>query len=325
MTALLGRLGGRVGMCVLATSLVYVLACLSFDPLAELRLGQPPAPAEVLADRAATLGLDRPVPLRLVQWWLTTAGGDLGPTVAGQPVADELLRRLGTSLRLFLPGCVLAVLAGIAVGTWSAARARSIGDSALTAFSLLLLALPVFVLGTLIKIIWLPVNQAAGVQLLPFSGETTPGVITTGWASIVDHARHLVLPTVAIMLPQFAFYSRYQRASMLDVLDSEFLRTARAKGFRRGAAIRRHGLRMALIPMTTLVAFSFGLHLAGGVFTERIFGWHGLGDWLLIGIATQDANIVATSALLLSGIVSVAGLVAELILVALDPRIGRRR
>lgn len=325
MTSLAARVAGRVGLCVLATSLVYILAGLSFDPLAELRQIHPPVPPAVLEARAAQLGLGLALPLRLAQWWQGVAGGDLGITVAGQPVDEELGRRLGTTLRLFLPGGVLAVLLGVGLGVWSAARNRTVGDAAFTGFSLVLLALPVFVLGTVLKILWLPVNQAAGMQLLPFSGESTPGVSLTGWPAVLDQARHLVLPTLAIMLPQLAFYSRYQRAATLDVLDSEFLRTARAKGHTRWGAIRRHGVRMALIPMTALIAFSFGLHLVGGVFTERIFGWHGLGDWLLLGISAQDANVVAASALLLSAMVAAAGIAADLLLSVLDPRIRRLR
>ncbi|MFT3831964.1 MAG: ABC transporter permease [Micropruina sp.] len=325
MRSTLARVVGRVWLCILATSLVYLLAGLSFDPLAELRQVHPPVPPEVLAARAEQLGLGLPLAMRLLHWWQVVATGDLGITVDGQPVSDELGRRLGTTLRLFLPGGILAVTLGVGLGVWSAARNRSVGDAALTGFSLLLLALPVFVLGTVLKILWLPVNLAAGVQLLPFSGESTPGVALTGWPAVLDQARHLVLPTLAIMLPQLAFYSRYQRAAMLDVLDSEFLRTARAKGHTRWGAIGRHGVRMALIPMTALIAFSFGLHLAGGVFTERIFGWHGLGDWLLLGISAQDANVVAASALLLSAMVAVAGVAADLLLAGLDPRTRRLR
>lgn len=159
MSSLLGRLVGRVWLCVLATSLVYLLAGLSFDPLAGLRQVHPPVPPEVLEARAAQLGLGLPLPLRLTHWWQSVAVGDLGISVDGQPVGDELGRRLGTTLRLFLPGGVLAVLLGVGLGVWSAARNRSLGDAAFTGFSLLLLALPVFVLGTMLKILWLPVNQ----------------------------------------------------------------------------------------------------------------------------------------------------------------------
>ncbi|SDD39714.1 ABC transporter permease [Actinokineospora iranica] len=317
---LAGRVAGRVALCLAAVLLTYTLAALSFDPLAELRSTQPPTPQAVLDARAAELGLDLPVLPRFLRWLSGVPAGDFGVTVDGHAVADEVWERAGTSLRLFLPGSVLAVLLGVAVGIWGALRAGRWADKISMAAALVLLAVPVFVLGTLLKILWLPVNEAAGTDLLPFSGEKTPGSDLAGWAAAGDRLRHLVLPTVAIALPQIAFYSRYQRAAMLEVLHSEFLRAARARGLTRARAVRRHGLRMALIPMTALVAFSFGLHLAGGVFTERIFGWHGLGDWMMSAIEHQDAMVVATSTLLMAVLVVVVGWLADLALVLLDPR-----
>lgn len=307
-------------MCLAAVLLTYTLASLSFDPLDPLRSTQPPTPQAVIDARAALLGLDQPIPFRFLDWLSGVPTGDLGVTVEGGEIAAEVWGRAGTSLRLFLPGSALAVVLGISIGIWGAVRARRMSDKISMAAALVLLAIPVFVLGTVLKLLWLPVNEAAGTALLPFSGETTPGADLTGWALVSDRIRHLVLPTITIALPQIAFYSRYQRAAMLEVLHSEFLRAARARGLTHARAIRRHGLRMALIPMTALVAFSFGLHLAGGVFTERIFGWHGLGDWLVSAIEHQDATIVATATLLLAILVVIVGWLADLALVLLDPR-----
>jgi peptide/nickel transport system permease protein len=317
---LVGRLAGWSGLCLAAVLLTYTLASLSFDPLADLRTTQPPTPQAVLDARAAELSLDQPIPLRFLGWLSGVVSGDFGVTADGHAITAQVWERAGTSLRLFLPGSALAVVLGVALGVWGALRARGAADRLSMAAALVLLAIPVFVLGTLLKILWLPVNQAAGTDLLPFSGETTPGADLSGWAEVGDRLRHLVLPTIAIALPQIAFYSRYQRAAMLEVLHSEFLRAARSRGLTRGRAIRGHGLRMALIPMTALVAFSFGLHMAGGVFTERIFGWHGLGDWMMSAVERQDAMVVATATLVMAVLVVVVGWLADVALVALDPR-----
>ncbi|MEV0296467.1 ABC transporter permease [Nocardia sp. NPDC050710] len=317
---LLTRSAGRLAVCLAAVTLTYTLASLSFDPLADLRSTQPPTPQEVIDARAVALGLDRPLLPRMLEWFTGACTGDLGVTVDGHPIGAQLWERAGTSLRLFLPGSVLAVLGGIAVGVWGAVRAGRTSDRISMATALLLLAVPVFVLGTVLKILWLPINNAAGTDLLPFSGETTPGSEATGWAEFGDRIRHLVLPTITIALPQIAFYSRFQRAAMLEVLHSEFLRGARTRGLTYRQAITGHGLRMALVPMTALVAFGFGLHLVGGVFTERIFGWHGLGDWLMSAIENQDARVVATATLLMAVLVVVVGWVADLALAFLDPR-----
>ncbi|GAP46282.1 ABC transporter permease [Streptomyces azureus] len=320
---LLRRLVGRAALCLAATFIAYTLASLGFDPLAELRGHQPPPPEAVIAARAERLGLDRPIVARFADWLSGAVRGDFGETVGGAAVADEVWRRAGTSVRLFLAGSALAVIGGVLLGIWGALRARGVTDQVTMVLSLTVMAVPVFVLGTLLKIAWLPVNEAAGSQLLYFSAESTPGSDLSGAAAFGDRLRHLVLPTLAIALPQIAYYSRYQRAAMLEVLGSEYLRAARAKGLRRRQAVMRHGLRMALIPMTALIAFGFGLHMAGGVFTERIFGWHGMGDWLLRGIQDEDANVVATVTLFLAVLVTVAGWLADALLAVLDPRVRR--
>ena len=132
-----------------------------------------------------------------------------------------------------------------------------------------------------------------------------------------------MLPTIAIALPLVAFYSRYQRSAMLDVLGSDFLRTARAKGLTARRALFTHGLRTALIPMATLLAFSFGLLVTGGVFAA-IFGWYGMGDWLIVGVQTQDVNIVATVTLFVAVLVLASGALADTLYAALDPRVRAR-
>ncbi|MFD4830668.1 ABC transporter permease [Streptomyces uncialis] len=320
---LVRRLAWRLGLCLAATFTAYALASLTFDPLAELRGQQPRPPQAVIDAQAQRLELDTPLPGRFLGWLSGLPSGDFGETVGGQAVAEELWRRCGTSLRLFLAGSLLAIVAGVLVGLWNAVRNGRASDQLSLIGSLLLLAVPVFVLGTVLKMAWLPINEALGSQLLYFSAETTPGADLTGWAATEDRLRHLALPTLAIALPQAAFYSRYQRAAMLDVLGSESLRAARAKGLRRHQAVLRHGVRMAMIPMVTLFAFTFGLHLTGGVFTERIFGWNGMGDWLLRGVQEEDANIVASVTLFIAVLVVMAGWIADAVLALLDPRVRR--
>ncbi len=132
-----------------------------------------------------------------------------------------------------------------------------------------------------------------GVQLFEYTGETSPDAIGGAWNQFVDRVQHLVLPTFTLALGAIAGYSRYQRNAMLDVLGQDFIRTARAKGLTRRRALFKHGLRTALIPMATLFAYSVAGLVTGAVFTEKIFGWHGMGEWVVQGIATQDTNIVA--------------------------------
>lgn len=315
------RLLNYLVLCLVATFLAYALASLTFNPLARYAERQPPPPAETIEAKRLELNLDEPVPLRFAEWIGGVARGEFGVTVTSAPVGDQLWQRVGISLRLFVVGTLIGVALGVAVGVLSAVRQYKASDYLATLLSFTVLATPVFVLGTVLKVAWLPINQAAGTQILYFGGETTAGFTGTGWEMFVDRLQHLVLPTIAIALGQIAFYSRYQRSAMLDVLGSDFLRTAQAKGLTRRRALFTHGLRTALIPMATLFAFGFGLLVTGGVFTERIFGWYGMGDWLLVGVADQDATIVATVTLFIAVLVLISGWLSDVLYAALDPRV----
>jgi peptide/nickel transport system permease protein len=315
------RLVNYVVLCVLATFLAFALASLTFRPLDQLAQRQPPPPASTIEAKKLELHLDQTIPARFGTWAAGVVHGDFGNTVASAPVNAELWRRAGISLRLYLAGTVLGVIAGVLVGVLGAIRQYRLSDHLATFFSFLILSTPVFVIGTVLKVAWLPVNQAAGTQLLYFNGEATAGFSGGFGETVLDRLQHLVLPTVAIALSTAALYSRYQRSAMLDVLGSDFLRTAQAKGLTRRRALMKHGLRTALIPMATLFAFGFGLLVVGGTFTERIFTWYGMGDWLVTGISAQDTNITATVTLFVAVCVLLSGWLADVLYAALDPRI----
>jgi len=318
---LVRRLLNYVALCLAATFVAFALASLTFNPLARYAERQPPPPVETIAAKRLELNLDEPIPVRFAEWVGGIANGDFGTTITSAPVGDQLWQRVGVSLRLFLVGTVAGAVLGVLIGVASAIRQYRPSDYVATLFSFLVLSTPVFVIGTLLKVAWLPVNQAAGTQILYFGGETTAGFSGTGAEMFVDRLQHLVLPTVAIALGQIAYFSRYQRSAMLDVLASDFLRTAQAKGLTRRRALFTHGLRTALIPMATLFAFGFGLLITGGVFTERIFGWYGMGDWLLVGVQDQDTNIVATVTLFIAVLVLISSWLSDVLYAALDPRV----
>jgi peptide/nickel transport system permease protein len=130
-----------------------------------------------------------------------------------------------------------------------------------------------------------------------------------------------VLPTTTLALGAIAGYSRYQRNAMLDVLGQDFIRTARAKGLTRRQALFKHGLRTALIPMATLFAYGVAGLVTGAVFVEKIFGWHGMGEWMVQGISGQDPNIVAAFTLFSGTTILVGGLLSDIVYAALDPRV----
>jgi peptide/nickel transport system permease protein len=145
--------------------------------------------------------------------------------------------------------------------------------------------------------------------------------VSGAWSQFVDRLQHLVLPTLTLALSAIAGYSRYQRNAMLDVLGQDFIRTARAKGLTRRQALFKHGLRTALIPMATLFAYSVSGLVAGAVFVEQIFGWHGMGEWVVQGITNQDINVVAAVTLFFGATILLGGLLSDVMYAALDPRV----
>ena len=156
------------------------------------------------------------------------------------------------------------------------------------------------------------------------SANTPPTSSGGAWVAFRDRLTHLILPTLGIVLGQISFYSRYQRNAMLDVMGSDFLRTAQAKGLRRRKALIKHGLRTALIPMATFFAYSFGLLLTGATFTEKIFAWHGMGEWFIDSVNTNDVNVVAAVIVFPAVLVLLAGMIADVLYAALDPRVRIR-
>jgi len=159
------------------------------------------------------------------------------------------------------------------------------------------------------------------VKLLYTTGEITPGIEFWSARGLVDRAAHLVLPSLVLITVAVAFYGRYQRNAMLDVLGSDFLRTAQAKGLRRGRALIKHGLRTALIPMATFFAYEFALLFVGATFTEKIFGWHGMGEYFVDSVTKNDVNSVAAVTLFVAVLVLIAGILSDLAYAALDPRV----
>jgi peptide/nickel transport system permease protein len=185
----------------------------------------------------------------------------------------------------------------------------------------LILSTPVFLLATLLKYGALEVNSLTGSQIFLYTGETSANKIEGFGPQLLDRVQHLVLPTTALALGAMAGYSRYQRNAMLDVLQSDFIRTARAKGLTRSKALYKHGLRTALIPMATLFAYSLGALITGATFTEKIFGWHGVGEWLVDSINAQDLYVVVTVTAFAGLVVLVSGLLSDIVYAILDPRV----
>ncbi|KJK58978.1 ABC transporter permease [Saccharothrix sp. ST-888] len=318
------RLAYYAALLVVAVFLAYALSSTALGPRTYFEAKQP-RPSAASVDRQLTalnINDHTPVVERFGTWSSDLVlHGDLGRTIHNTSVNAEFGRRILVSLRLLLIGSLLGMLLGVAGGAWSAIRQYRISDRVLTLVSFVLLSTPVFLLALLLKNGAIAAKDAVGHEVIPFTGYETPGLSGGIGAHLGDWALHLLLPTLSLALGGLAMYSRYQRGTMLDVLGSDYLRTAEAKGLTRNRALLKHGLRTAIIPMSTMFAYSFLGIFTGATFTETIFGWHGMGEWFIQAINEQDVNSVIAVNLFAAVVVLASGFLADLLNAALDPRV----
>lgn len=319
------RLISSVFVLLASSILVFLLASSTADPTAPFRTRQPPPPPEFFADFKHRLGLDEPLPVRYWNWLTGVLHGDFGKNVAGNAIAPDLFHRLGVTARMVAGAMIIAVILAIIVGVLTAVRQYKFSDYFFTVLSYLLIALPVFWFAALLKeFVAIKFNDLTGHHWLWTFGEEQPGISTFGTTReiFIDRFQHLILPTISLASLSYAGWSRFQRAAMLDVLGSDYMRLARAKGLPWRRVLIRHGLRNALIPLTTVVALGVGLILGGAVLTERVFVWHGMGEYLLMdGLGKQDVNVLLGWLLVSAFFVVVFNLIADLLYAVLDPRI----
>jgi peptide/nickel transport system permease protein len=316
------RLVVSVLVMLVASMLVFAAVASLGDPLAALRNRQPPVPAHVLEAKRQELHLDEPVVVRYAIWLGDFVQGDMGIDVRGRDVAPRLGRALATTLRMVVVATLVAIVLAVLVGVYTAVRQYSLGDYAATFSGFLFLSTPVFWLAALLKeYLAIRVNRLFGTTLVYTVGAETPNLAGPFWHRMADYAGHLALPTLALALVTFAGWSRFQRASMLDVLDSDYVRLARAKGLPERRVILRHALRNALIPLTTVVALGFGAVIGGAVITEQVFAWQGMGTLLVEGVQNYDPNLVLAWLMVTGVVVVLFNLLADLLYGVLDPRV----
>jgi peptide/nickel transport system permease protein len=317
------RLLNYVILVFVAASLAYILASLTLDPLAQYE-GRKGINMASVHETLRGYNID---PATSV-WsryghWITRIlfHGDFGRSFpSSTPVTEEMGRRIGVSLRLLLVGSVLSVIIGVVIGVFSALRQYKPSDHVISVFSFLLLSTPVFLLAVIVKAGSIAASQQWGwFPNLPNANEC----VSNGPCTIVERIDHLILPTIVLVFSAAgaAFFARYQRSSMLDVLGSDFIRTAQAKGLSRRRAFYKHGLRTALIPMATFFAFQFGTLLVGAVFTERIFNWHGMGGWFIDTLNSSDINGIAAITAFSAVMILISGVLSDIFYAILDPRV----
>ena len=320
---LLRRLANYVILVAVATSGAFILAGVSLKPRANFEGRNPPPPEAVVDARLTELNLNDKTPVleRYKIWATGVIHGNFGKTWEGDSVNAEMGRRIGVSLRLLLIATIVGGALGVLAGAWGAIRQYHVSDHAVTMLSFVILSIPVFVLAVVLEVAAVGFNNAVGTKVFEYTGEATPGLDGGFFTLAADRLQHLVLPSVTLILGEIAIFSRYQRSAMLDVLGQDFVRTARAKGLRRRSALLKHALRTALIPAVTYFIYNFGILIVGATFTEKIFGWHGMGEWFVDSVTRQDTNAVAAVTCFAAIMILLAGLVSDVVYSLLDPRI----
>jgi peptide/nickel transport system permease protein len=315
------RLAISIPLIAISSFLVFVLvATAPGDPLADLRLGRGDNSAAIEL-RRQQLDLDEPVVDRYLGWVGDAVTGDLGRSISNEEISSLIWRRLGVTMRLVLFATVVSVILAVVLGSVTAMRPYSKLDYGSTFFAFVFFSMPVFWLAALLKDLGIRINDAVGSRLFFTVGEQSPSIDGGFVATWLDRLGHLLLPSLTLILIQMAAWSRFQRGSMLEVLNADYIRTARAKGLTRTRVLFRHGLRNALIPVTTVVAIDFATILGGAVVTETVFGWSGMGTLLVDALERKDVKVVQAWLLVTAVLVVLFNLIADIVYGLLDPRI----
>jgi len=317
------------------------LRALPGDPARAL-LGERATPASI-ARVTATYGFDKP----LVQQYLTYIGrlvrGDFGNSPrTGEPVLGTFAERFPATAELAVAALIFAIVVGIPLGYFAAKRAGGVLDAVTVSGSLLGVVVPVFVLAYLLKVVFavgLPGSiggfDLSSIAVLPSSGRQTvtldathysnlyvlDGIMTREWDAAWDAVLHLILPGIALGSIPLAIIVRMTRASVIDVLNEDYVRTARSKGLAPGLITRRHVLRNAMLPVMTTIGLQTGALLAGAVLTESVFAFNGIGSYLFDAISNLDFAVLQGFIIFIALVYALVNLVVDLLYGVIDPRL----
>jgi peptide/nickel transport system permease protein len=316
------RIAVSLPILLISTFIVFMLSSLAGNPLSPLLTRNPPPPAETIALEAERLRLDHPILERYWMWLTGLFRGDFGPAVQSNlDIGAEVGARFMITMRLIAVAMILALVLAVVIGVVSAVKQYSKTDYTATFLGFLFLAMPAFWLAILLKQAGIDFNNAVDEQVVYTIGEASVPLPEGFGAQVADIAGHMILPTISLALISYAAWSRYQRASMLEVMNSDYVRLARAKGLSRRRVMVKHALRNALIPLTTVTALDLASIISGAVVTETVFQWRGMGDLLLNAIRSDDVYVVMAWLLITATVVIVFNLLADLLYAVLDPRI----
>ena len=312
----LRRLGQSVILLLLVSMIGFaVLHLAPGGPLAQFAMSPGMSVAQ-MQKIAHQMGLDQPLPIQYGVWASHILGGDWGRSYRdNQPVLSIIASHLGATLELMITATLIAVFLGTWIGVLGAVRRYSLADYLATIGAMIALSIPTFWFGLVViyifsvRLAWLPAGNIA-----------TAG----GTGSLTDYAVHLILPSVVLALVTIATWSRYMRASMMEVISQDYVRTARAKGLPRRRVLIHHALRNALLPMITIAGLQLPTLLSGALVTETVFTWPGMGRLFLDSLGYRDYPMVMGLLMFTAVLVLLGNFLADMLYLVADPRIRIR-
>lgn len=313
---ILKRILQGIPIIIIVSFISFFLIRLSpVDPLAELRFN-PAITKQTLEAEKIRLGLDKPVVVQYFIWGKNFIKGDMGTTTAGERVSVKIKERAANTLLLSLNVIFWTWLIGIPLGVVAALNYRSAFDRILTVITSMGMAIPSFFFAILLLIF------AQKTGLFPIGGLTCPNFSNMDtFHKILDVAHHLFLPTLVLTTISLAGLSRQMRSNLLDVLDSDYVKFAKAKGLPYYKVIIKHALRNAINPLVTLMGFEFAALLSGAALTEYVFQYPGLGRLILEAVMKSDINLVMASLMIGSFMLILGNILADILLKITDPRV----
>jgi peptide/nickel transport system permease protein len=320
LSYVLRRLLYSVAVLIAASFLVFFFVTVSGDPLAPLYTA-PNVDRAHIDSIAERKHINDPIPVRYWYWVKDAVTDNFGTTLlTNRPILPDLWRVMKNTLQLVIAAQILAIVVGVGIGLISALRQYSVFDYSATTFSFLGLATPVFWLGLMAQVLIVYIFNWTGHRVFPIANlsDVNPG---DGLNFAIDRAHHLVVPVMVLAVAGMATYSRYMRASMLEVINSDYVRTARAKGLVERRVTMKHAFRNALIPVVTVAALDFGTLLGGAIVTETVFSLDGMGLYFINALGTADPYPVMAWLMITATLIILFNLAADIIYGLLDPRI----
>jgi peptide/nickel transport system permease protein len=316
---------------IMLTIVFFVLRIMPGDPVSAMLGGH--APDKVIEQKKEELGLNRPIIVQYFSYLWQVCRLDLGESmIFKQPVLQPIREKLPATLELTICGAIITLFFGVLLGAYAADKRRTARDYSIRLYGIVIYCIPVYWLGLMLQLIF-----GVWLDVLPTSGRTGPRVFVSmfertgfyvidtllaqNYAAFADVLTHLVLPSVTLGLVVSGIFVRLTRANMLDVLKSDYITAARARGIPDRKVVYKHALKNALVPILTMLGLQFALLLAGAVLTETTFSWPGMGRLLLERIYARDYPVIQGIIIMFALFVALASLVVDVFYALIDPRV----